>query len=105
MSGLQSRNFAFADSGTTFLKFRAAPATIAQLTGSPWQAVAGNAWQDADLNNFRHADAPLWWTPAKTQTAQMFVARNHFGSFAGENEVLIFDPANGQTYYAFVGID
>ena len=102
---LQSKNFAFGDSGTTYLKFKAAPATIQKLTAKSWSVVKSADWQAQDLDNFLDDGAPDWWKPTKTGATQMYVTDNRFGNFAGENEVLVYDSATRQTHYAFVGID
>ena len=102
---LQSKNFAFADSATTFLKFKATPATIRDLTAKQWRALSNKDWQEEDFIEFRDNGAPDWWKPSKTRTTQMYVANERFGRFGLENEVLIYESATRQTYYAFVGID
>ena len=102
---LQSKFYNFADTGTTFLKFKAAPATINKLTKKPWKSLQGKAWQDEDFYFFKGENTPDWWKPAKTQNTQIFIVSDRFKYFAGENEILVYETKTGQTYYAFIGID
>ena len=105
VTGLQSSFYNFADTGTTFLKFKAAPATIGQLTKKPWKSLKGKPWQNENFHFFKGENTPDWWKPSKTKNAQIFIATNRFKYFAGENEILVYETKTGQTYYAFIGID
>ena len=105
VTALQSNLYSFADSGRTFLKFQAASATIDKLTKKPWKPLRGQPWQDEDFQFFQGSDTPTWWKPSKAKGTQIFVAENRFKYFASENEILIYEPQTGQTYYAFIGID
>ncbi|MBW3635520.1 MAG: hypothetical protein KY445_03510 [Armatimonadetes bacterium] len=100
---LQSYNYAFADTGITFLKFKAAPQTIAQLTKSPWRLIPRKDRADA-LGNIPE-EKPTWWNPKISVETQVYLCSNRQKSFASENEILIYDPISRQTHYSFIGID
>jgi hypothetical protein len=105
VKNLQSSYYSFADTGTTFLKFNASPSTIRTLTAQKWVRLTGQELQDERFSNFLSEATPSWWAPRKSKSTSVYTARNRFGGFAGESEVLTYDAATKQAHYAFIGVD
>ena len=105
VTDLQSQYWYFADTGSTYLKFKTSPATIKKLTANNWHQLTKEKLKGENFENLESDDTPSWWKPRKTSSTLVYTASMRFNDFASEEETLIYDPANQQTYYTFIGID
>lgn len=103
VTNIQSNYYYFADTGTTFLKFKASPATIAKLTAKGWTRL--NAQGNQNAGPHTGTQTPEWYKPKITDTTVIYTAEKRIGDFASESETLVYDRVTKQAYYDFVGID
>jgi hypothetical protein len=105
VTNLQNQYWYFADTGSTYLKFKTSPTTIKKLTANDWHPLTGEKLKSTDFENLETDDTPSWWKPRKTSSTLVYTASMRFDDFANEEETLIYDPVNEQAYYEFVGFD
>lgn len=92
---IDGRSFAFGDSSTAFLHFRTSRATLARI-------VDGYALDPTPGET--DGDPPRWYRPDSAAGVQRFV-RDGGGSFSHERRRVAYNPATGEAWYSFVGID
>ncbi|MEO6908395.1 MAG: hypothetical protein ABI210_10945 [Abditibacteriaceae bacterium] len=105
VTGLRSHYWYFADSGVTYLKFKAAPTTIKKITAKTWHQLTGQKIDEENFNYTEDDDIPSWWHPKKTPSTQIYKNSSLPHDFAAEDEMLIYNPNTQQAYYEFEGID
>lgn len=105
VTDIQSHDWYFADSGLTYLKFKASPTTIKKLTTKDWHQLSGKKLDEVNFVYMVNDDKPLWWHPRKTSSSQIYKGSLHSHDFATVDEMLIYNPKTQQAYYRFVGID
>ena len=102
VANLNSSYFMFGDSASTYLYFKASPATIKRIAANGLKRIPSSQY-DSYLS-----DAPSWWKPRVTKTTQIFVSSHHGGASSTEtedDETLLYDPATRDAYYSYIGID
>jgi hypothetical protein len=101
VTSLQSSEWILGDSGVVYLRFKASPATIQRIVARGLLLVGPSNEPSTTSDS-----PPSWWQPpimgAMAYYAD-FAGQRH--GFASEDEYLIYDPATGEAYYRFVGID
>ena len=109
VTDIRSKYYYFADTGTTFLKFKASPSTIDKLTAKGWTRLKYQEQLEAhasdDANTPADDDTPNWFKPDLTESTVTYVSEHRIGDFASESETLTYNPATRLAYYDFVGID
>ena len=95
VTGLQSRQWILGDSGEVYLRFRASPATIKQIVARGLSPSSGST----DSGN----SPPDWWKPS--QGAEIYEAAFRDRKFASEHEYFACDPATGDAWFRWIGID
>jgi hypothetical protein len=81
--------------GSAHLRFKAPPAIIATLVA--------RAGMLPTTTVYAFDGRPDWFTP--TTTATIYATTANRGGFGSETRVLYYDPAAGDAWYEFVGID
>lgn len=106
---IKSSYWYFADTGLTYLKFKASPETL--------QRIIARGLKETTESNFNNLlasglskSAPKWWMPFEGTPSQFFSAERkpetlEHQDFASETEVLSYNPTTGIAYYCFNGID
>jgi hypothetical protein len=98
---LQADAFALGDSGHAHIHFRAGPPTIARIVGLGLSPGSGNFSSNLE--------PPPWFRPPPAPPAVAYSGENTFPparqSFASEFRSLVYDPATGEGWYFFSGID
>ena len=100
VTALRSYQFVLGDSGVVYLRFRASPATVQRIVARGLRPVGTAVDGPASTN----ATPPDWWQPPPT-TQAAYVGNFGGRNFASEEEYVVYDPATGEVYFRFVGID
>lgn len=91
------------DSGHVYLHFRSGPQTVARIVAGGFVPGPGS------ISTTGHR--PNWFAPPAAPPALAFAARPSGagtpvrGRFASEDATLVHDPATGEVWYEYVGVD
>jgi hypothetical protein len=96
VQGLESNVWALGDSGTVYMRFKAAPPTVRRIVARGLSAGTSNT---IGLDN-----PPTGWNPSPAPPAQRYEG-SFSQSFASELETLIYDPATGDVWFHMSGVD
>lgn len=100
---IRSRTGSSTDSHEQFLRFHAPPPTIAALVRARWK----RSTADDCRKESRHwnDDAPEWWTPSPSPLAECYTAEPYDNRLSSNAAWLLYDPATGEGYFHYLGID
>jgi hypothetical protein len=99
---LQSKNWAFADSGSIHLRFECPPETFTSLVSSNFTTAS----RATIVDKLQPDSFPHWWTlPAETNQVVFYLCENCKDQFSFENEFLIYDQSTQTALYYYLGID
>ncbi|HEX7151438.1 MAG TPA: hypothetical protein VF618_08125 [Thermoanaerobaculia bacterium] len=100
---VRSRTSSMPDSYKQFLRFHAPPPTMASLVSTRFKRSSADECR-RDATHGR-SDAPEWWTPAATPTAECYTAEPYDDSFASGMAWLHYDPSSGQAHFYYIAVD
>ena len=97
---LQSFEEGFGDYGITYLHFKANPATVQRIVSKGMVQVGPTTATPSSTNS----TPPDWWQPPD-KSVEKFIGSIGKRNFAREEDYLVYDPATGDVWYRFMGID
>lgn len=97
---LQSSHWFLGDSGIVYLRFKASPSTVQRITSQGLRPRASGS----PYPTFTNSTPPDWWRPRQSSVNEYIGSGTGLG-FSNEEAYLIYDPATGEVWYRFVGID
>ncbi len=109
VTDIQSDLYWFADTGSTYLKFRTTEDRFRSLLASDLSPITPE-----ELGNYGLAGSstPDWWDLKNDAEGWLYYFREHNHAddvadsmFAAEWELMAYDPGTGFVYYHFIGID
>ena len=99
---LQSKNWAFADSGSIHLRFECPPETLASLVSSNFTTAS----RATIVDKLQTDQFPSWWTlPPETNEVVFYLCENCKDQFSFENEILVYNRDTRTALYYYLGID
>lgn len=109
VTNIQSSYWYFADTGLTFLRFKAPPEIIQRIVARGLHKCTRGDFENI-LQSGINKGAPKWWTPLDNEPKQFFCAERkpanwEHQDFASETEILSYNPITGIAFYCFSGVD
>jgi len=106
---LKSSYWYFADTGMTYLKFKASPQTVKRIVDRGL-IQTDQIYFRSLLNSGLAQSSPSWWAPTTGASVKFFYierkpATRDQQDFASETEILSYDEKTSTVYYCFNGID
>ena len=95
---LESDFWTLGDSGHAYLRFRCTPATAQRIVAARGMAPTKSIGTQSN-------DPRGWSPPLLAPLAQIYTVEAVNRTFASESELFIYDPATGDAYYRWTGID
>jgi hypothetical protein len=96
---IKSEYWVFADSGHTFLMFKASPATVEKIVARGLNRVPESFFPSSNI------EPPNWWVLPSGDDTVRYGAAFSDRDFSREVEVLIHDRSSDTVFFHFIGSD